>query len=118
MQLRNKTQREEFLNNYKAWELWKEVPEIELKFYRFVFQNGTVIIATEYACIKFSDYRCGNFEYKKDTAVNYHLILSESDNFKIGHVEGAHRLFNPSGDTKGTIIKYLTEIKPEVKEND
>lgn len=114
MQLKNKTQREQFLDNYTKWKIWKELPELELKFYRYVFPNGTKIIATEYARMKFSDYRCGHFEYKKTTDVKYCLLLSEHDSFKTENVDTAHKLYSPSGDNKSTIIRYLTETKQEV----
>ena len=114
MQLKNKAEREKFIDNYLVWELLGEVPELELKFYRYVLPNGTVIIATEYACMKFVDYRVGHFEYEKKTDVKYHLILSETDKFNTGYSDTAYKLFNPSGVSKSIIIKYLTETKPEV----
>ncbi len=115
MQLKNKAERERFLENYKDWKLWKEVPELELKFYRYVFPNGTVIIATEYACIKFADYTPQHrFVYEKSTAVRYHLILAEKDKFDTGYSDTAYKLYNPSGDSKSAIIEYLTKTKPEI----
>lgn len=114
MLLKNKKQREEFLNNYRNWELWKEIPELDLKFYRYRLPNGTVIIATEYACMKFADYRNGHFEYEKSTSVRYHLILSEADKYKIEHSNTAYKYYNPSGDSISSIIQYLAETKPEV----
>ena len=81
MKLKNQTERKEFLNNYKAWELFKEIPEIEVKLYRYVFPNGTVIIATEYASFAYDRFESGRNYYKKTTAVKYHLILSEDDDF-------------------------------------
>ena len=113
MQLKNKTQREEFLNNYRTWELWKEIPELELKFYRYVFPNGTTIIATEYACMVFDGWHKAT-KYKKSTSVKYHLLLSDSDNYKIPYEEHAYRVYNPTGDSKTAIIEYLTKTKPEV----
>lgn len=65
MQLKNKAEREKFLENYKSWGLWKEVPELELKFYRYEFPNGTVLIATEYARMIFNRFGKNGTEYKK-----------------------------------------------------
>lgn len=90
MQLKNKTQREEFLNNYRAWELWKEIPELELKLYRKVLPNGTVIIATEHACMKFACWTKTEAKYKKSISVKYHLLLSDKDNYKIQYEEYAY----------------------------
>lgn len=114
MQLKNKTQREEFLNNYKAWELWKEIPELELKLFRKGLSNGTVIIATEHACMKFIAFTKTEAKYKKSTSVKYHLLLSDKDNYKVQYEEYAYRVYNPTGDSKTAIINYLTATKPEV----
>ena len=114
MQLKNKTERECFLENYKSWELWKEIPELELKFYRKFLPNGTVIIATEHACMVFANWYKNGCKYKKSVSVKYHLLLSENDNYKVQYEEHAYRVYNPSGDSKSAIIEYLTKTKPEV----
>ena len=116
MQLKNKAQREQFLENYKEWELWKEIPELELKFYRFVFPNGTTIIATEYPCEKFADYRAGHFEYKKDTDVCYSLILREGDKFRTqySYSDNDFLYYKPAGERKSTLMEYLMKTNPEV----
>lgn len=114
MQLKNKAEREKFLENYKSWGIWKEVPELELKFYRYEFPNGTVLIATENESMKFANYRLGHFEYEKSTDVKYSLILSIEDKFNAGYSNTAHKLYNPSGDNKTSIIEYLTKTRPEV----
>lgn len=116
MQLKNKAERERFLGNYRSWELMHEVPELELKFYRYIFSNGTVIIATEYACMKFADYTPQHhFVYEKSTAVRYHLILDEKDKFDTGYSDTAYKLYNPSGDSVSSIVKYLTDTKPDIE---
>lgn len=116
MQLKNKAERERFLENYKNWELMHEVPELELKFYRYTFPNGTVIIATEHACMEFADYTPQHhFVYEKSTAVKYHLILAEKDKFDTGYSDTAYKLYNPWGDSKSAIVEYLTKTKPEIE---
>lgn len=114
MQLKNKSQREEFLKNYKAWGVWKEIPELELKFYRYEFANGTVIIATEYALLKFADYRNHQFKYQKGVGVKYHLILSEQDKYNTGYSDTAYKLYNPSGDSMSLVVEYLMKTKPDI----
>lgn len=117
MQLKNKAEREQFLENYRNWELFHEVPKLELKFYRYTFPNGTVIIATEYACMVFADYTPQHcFKYKKSTAVRYHLILSENDKYNTGYSDTAYKHYNPSGDSQTSIIKYLTDTKPDIED--
>ena len=116
MQLKNKAQREEFLDNYRSWELWKEIPELEVKLYRYAFINtGAVIIATEYPCQKFADYRVGSFEYKKGTNVNYSLILREGDSFKTqySYFDNDFMYYKPTGERKSTLLEYLKKVGKE-----
>ena len=114
MPLKNKAERERFLEEYRSWELWKEIPELELKFYRKVLPNGTQIIATEHACMVFDSWHNKVSKYKKSTSVKYHLLLSDGDNYKVQYEEHAYRVYNPSGDSKSAIDEYLTKTKPEV----
>lgn len=114
MQLKNKGERERFLEEYRSWELWKEIPELELKFYRKVLPNGTVIIATEHACMVFANWGPNGCKYKKSRSVKYHLLLAESDGYKPQYLEHEFRLYNPTGDSKTAIVEYLTKTKPEV----
>ena len=112
--LKNKVERERFLEDYRSWEIWKEIPELELKFYRKVLPNGTMIIATEHAHMVFANWDSKGCKYKKSRSVKYHLLLSDTDNYKIQYEEHAYRVYNPSGDSKSAIIEYLTKVKPEV----
>lgn len=114
MQLKNKVQREEFLDNYKKFELFKEIPELELKFYRYVLPNGTQIIVTEYAYMRFEGLNKGKYVYKKGYNVKYHLLLSKTDNYNEGYSVNEFEFFNPSGSSKSIIIEYLMKTKPEV----
>ncbi len=114
MQLKNKAERERFLENYRSWGLWKEIPELELKFYRKELPNGTRIIATEYAYMRFEGFDKGGYVYKKDDSVKYHLLLSKTDNYNERYSVNEFRLFNPSGNSKSSIIEYLMKTKPEV----
>lgn len=43
----NNDERLDFLKNYTTWELYKEVKELDLKFYKANLSNGAYIIATE-----------------------------------------------------------------------
>ncbi len=118
MKFKNKKEREQFLDNYKAWELWKEIPEIEVKLYRFAFiKTGAVIIATEHPIMKFVSFGVKGAEYRKGRAVKYHLILREDDkSFNCDYSPNEHKIYNPSGDSKTTIIDYLVKVRPEVQE--
>lgn len=116
MQLKNKVEREKFLENYREWELWKEIPELELKLYRYAFvSTGAVIIATEYPCKKLLDFKHGHCVYGKGTGVEYSLILREGDNFKPQSYSDSEFLYyKPTGERKGTLLEYLQKVKPEI----
>ena len=114
MQLKNKKEREGFLEEYNSWELWKEIPELELKFYRKVLPNGTQIIATEHARMVFDHFSPSGSKYKKSRTVKYHLLLSDNDGYKVEYFEHEYRLYNPTGDSKTAIVEYLTKTRPEV----
>lgn len=114
MQLKNKVERERFLDDYKTWELWKEIPELELKFYRKNLSNGTMIVATEFSRFVFNHFSPTGAKYNKSTDVKYHLLLSKSDNYKIEYSEHSFLVYNPSGDSKSALIEYLTKVNPEV----
>ena len=114
MQLKNKIERENFLKNYKSWELFKEIPEIEIKLCRYVFPNGTVIIATEHAKFTYDRFESGRKYHKKITAVKYHLILSETDDYSYSTFLNEYKLYDPTGDCLSAIVKYLIVSRPEV----
>lgn len=114
MQLKNKAEREQFLREYRYWELWKEIPELELRFYRCVLPNGTVIVAIEFVRLGFDSFGPNGAKYKKKYDVKYHLLLAEGDNYKAEYFENSYKLYNPTGDSKTAIVEYLTKVKPEV----
>lgn len=46
--MRNNNQRKEWLRNYKSWGLWYEDKNIEVKYYKYDFDNGARLIVEEY----------------------------------------------------------------------
>lgn len=114
MQLKNKTEREKFLENYKAWGLWFECSQIEMKYYRFMLPDGVQIIVSEHT-VKY-----WNYEVKANidkVNVKYHIVIPgnikwPSTSYTNGN-EFKH--FNPNGCGITTIVKYLTETKPEIE---
>ena len=119
MLLKNKTQREKFLGNYKKWGLWKEIPELELKFYRYaIISTGSVIIATESVTDQYSwNKKC----YKPGTDVKYHLILSANDSYLPGDstwrpAACEYRHFELDGISITSLVKYLTSVNPNIED--
>lgn len=48
MILKNNEQRKDFLKKYKSWDMFHEVPELGVKYYRYKLPTNAVIIATEW----------------------------------------------------------------------
>ncbi len=115
MQLKNKAERERFLENYKKWELFREIPELKLKFYRYEFSNGSVIIATEYAAMRFVSFGRSGAKYIESVSVKYHLLLDVTDKYKTQFSENEYKLYNPTGDSKTAIVEYMTKTKPDIE---
>ena len=120
MGFKNKKEREEFLKHYELWELWKEIPEIEVKLYRYAFiKTGAVIVATEYSKMEFASFGAKGAEYKKARDVKYHLFLREGDSgYRCDYIPNEYKLYNPAGDSKSAIIDYLAKVRPEDDEYD
>lgn len=108
MKLKNKAEREKFIKDYKSFELFKEIPEIEVKLYRKELNNGAVIIVTEYQSYVYS---FEDNEYRKCSTVQYHLILPQEDEYQKNTYYGKNEFstYKPSGHSIGTIIDYLTK---------
>ena len=121
LNLRNKTEREAFVNGYKNWTdkkgnalgAWKSVPKLDLTFYRYEFANKAVLIVTEYKEYKtiYEGYKpCG-----KDYATRHKLclILPESDGYTDLSVLGGiyHRTYTLDGCSMGTVVDYMTKNK-------
>lgn len=109
-QLRNKKEREDFLENYQQWGVWKEIPELRVQFYKYDLPNGARIIAQTYVHPPVS-----YLSYKKDTYViaEYALIVPKGDDFH-GAYGQEYTYYRPGGASKTVIIDYLTAKKPLV----
>lgn len=109
MILKNKQERENFINNYQSWGVWKEVPELNLKFYRYELPTGAVIIVTEYMTY---------FGYKETyvTSKKFCLILPEDDEYTKEHTYGAEylRTYTPDNTSVSTITDYMTKNRDKI----
>ena len=109
-QLRNKQEREAFLENYACWGVWKEIPELRVRFYKYDLPNGARIVAQTYVHPPISYIPGRNQEY---TVAEYALLLPEGDDFR-GQYGQEYTFYSPNGASKSTLIAYLTEKKPWV----
>ena len=122
LELKNKTEREAFVNGYKNWtdrkgkplDVWKSVAALDLLFYRYQFANGAALIVTEY-----KEYRtvyknhkpCGKDYVSRN---RFCLILPETDSYvDTSSTSGAnyHRTYTLEGCSLGTIVDYMTKQK-------
>lgn len=75
MQLKNQNERKSFVENYKAWGLWFEVPEVEMKYYRYVLPDGVQIIASEHTVKYWSYEEKANIDRVN---VKFHIVIPEA----------------------------------------
>ena len=112
--LRNKQEREAFLDNYARWGIWKEIPELRVRFYKYDLPNGARIVAQTYVHPPIS-----YLSYKKEeyTVAEFSLLLPKGDEFR-GQYAQEYTFYRPNGASKTTIVAYLTETKPMVVDYD
>jgi len=69
--MRNNDQRKEWLRNYKSWGLWYEDKNIEVKYYKYDFDNGARLIVEEYT----SDLGNNKSWWVSSTKESYYMHL-------------------------------------------
>lgn len=108
--LRNKQEREDFLAHFENWGVWKEIPELRVRFYKYDLPNGARIVAQTYVHppIKYLSY-----SQEERTVAEYALLLPPDDDYR-GKYGQEYTFYRPNGASKSTIIDYLTEKKPLV----
>lgn len=109
MRLSNKRAREEFLENYRDWGIWKQIDELGLKFYRYQFRTGAVVIVTE-----FQVYSSWKKEYA--TAKKFCLILDGNDDYIGSSCSGReyYKTYTLGGVGMCTIVDYMTKNKERI----
>jgi hypothetical protein len=107
LNLKNKSERENFLKNYKEWpgcslnEVFEEIQN--LYFYKYTFQNGASVIVTVCKVTKYEETR-------------YNLIIPSEDDFNpfgtySGHNSKEFLNYNLHGCGISTIVDYMTKRK-------
>ena len=105
---KNDTERRYFIDNYDAWGMWLEFPELNLKFYKAELNNGDFLVVTEYK----------NFLSKSDK--NYQFLQNRSSYIiniiKRGTSPTNYGYF-PMGDSLSNVLDYIrhSNIKVAVK---
>lgn len=110
MKFKNKKEREEFIKNYTSWGIGKEVPELGLKFYRYEFNTGAVVIVCEYI-------RYIGWKEKYITANRMCLILPENDPYNGDSMYGTeyYKTYTLDGVSIGTITDYMTKNRDTIE---
>lgn len=114
MQLKNQNERKAFVENYKSWGVWFEVPQVEMKYYRYVLPDETQIIVSEHL------HRGYDYETKSNKTrplIKYHLVVPMNIRWPAVSYTGGNEFkhFSPNGNGLTTIMKYLAETRPEVQ---
>lgn len=99
LNLRNKEEREQWLNDFRGWGVWLDVPEVNKKFYRYDFKNQCAIIV-EVGAEYWDAYSTDRG--KAHERISYSIIDSE------------HQKFNSQGDSFTMVIQWLTKYSKEI----
>ena len=97
LSLKNQKERKDWLENYKAWGVWLDVPQVSKKYYRYDFINGASLIVEENR----EYYNYGKSTIK--TFVRYGIIDKDCPEFADGKVGGA------SG-----VVEWMTKHAKEI----
>lgn len=104
--LKNDSQRLDFFKRYKDWGVWLSVPELSMKFYKCMFNNGDYALVTEIA------FERKNFEGKKETLYNSHFQIIRAGTGAVQYYSSDHYSFSEYSGTQ--ICDYFKETKAKV----
>lgn len=105
---RNNDQRKEWLKNYKDWGLWYEDVHIGVKYYKYQFDNGAVLVAEVY-------HQPATRHTKEYDASYLHLIGGpEPPKGTYGIGKWAyHKTYCRQPNSETELIEFLKEIQKE-----
>lgn len=105
--LKNDEQRKEWLRNYRDWGLWYEDRNIGAKYYRYIFDNGAVLVVDEYQ-------READWVQAGYTASYLHLVggLEPGRNPKNGcSMWPYHKQYNRNPDSETELVEFLKVVQ-------
>lgn len=109
--MKNNDQRKEWLRNYKDWGLWYEDEHIGVRYYKYEFANGAVLIAEEYDC---SNQYAGNY-----TTSYLHLVGGpeppKHSKYGLGKWQRNER-YNRYPNNETELVEFLKEVQKNGKE--
>ena len=95
----NDDSRRSFVNNYRSWGVWLDVPELETKYYRYELPDKSVILAMEYQ------------------SKNYYPRANEPEfktSYSLYHIKAGHK-FVPNSVSDSYLSGELMVIKQKLQ---
>ena len=103
LSLKNKKERQEWLEKFHDWGVWLSVPEVSKTFYRYDFENGCSLIVEESLEFSWQYYVKGKDEYSEHSFVRYAIIDEKHPKYDSAYQGGA------SG-----IVEWLSKHSKEI----
>lgn len=102
--LRNNDQRAEWLKNYQEWGLWYQDDNIDARYYKFDFSDGSRVVAVQYKSKRYRGKETPDgFEWSYP---HYHLIGSK-DKYNVCW----HEFYDPYEDSVTVLIEHLKNVQ-------
>lgn len=105
--LKNKQEREKFIENYEKWDILAKIPEINITYYMYTFENGDKFIVAQYL-------RPATAYINEHYAEKYSLLTTKDSSYT-GNYGQKYDSFEPAGSSKSVLIDYLTKVRPQVE---
>lgn len=108
--MRNNDQRKEWLRNYKSWGLWYEDKNIEVKYYKYDFDNGARLIVEEYT----SDLGNNKSWWVSSTKESYYMhLMGGPEPDRAGGVPKwtYHTRYNKFPNSETELVEFLKEMQ-------
>ncbi|WP_368256058.1 ParB/RepB/Spo0J family partition protein [Blautia wexlerae] len=108
--MRNNDQRKEWLRNYKSWGLWYEDKNIEVKYYKYDFDNGARLIVEEYT----SDLGNNKSWWVSSTKESYYMhLVGGPEPDRAGGVPKwtYHTRYNKFPNSETELVEFLKEMQ-------
>lgn len=108
--MRNNDQRKEWLRNYKSWGLWYEDKNIEVKYYKYDFDNGARLIVEEYT----PDLENNKSWWVSSIKESYYMhLVGGPEPDRAGGVPKwtYHTRYNKFPNSETELIEFLKEIQ-------
>ena len=104
---KNNDQRKEWLRNYEAWGLWYTDRNIDVKYYKYDFADGSRLVVTEYL----NRINGWNGKEKED---EYYFHLLEKDKKPYGDGKPYDKQYMNATDSETYLVEFLKNLQKKV----